>query len=63
MSSYNDLLKIQQAFSEGILDIQDVDEDTLDELIRLYKTQISGLEQSISHNKQEIVKIRKKCGF
>ena len=63
MSKYNDLLKIQQAFSDGILDIQDVDEDTLDELIKLYKMQISGLEQSINNNKQEIIKIRKKCGF
>ena len=63
MNNDSNLLKIQQAFSDGVLDVQDVDEDTLDELIRLYKTQINELEQSIDNNKQKIIKIRKKCGF
>ena len=63
LDNNENLLRLQQAFKDGVLDVEDVDEDTLDELIELYKKQISNLEQSIDSNKQEIIKIRKKCGF
>ena len=58
--SYEELIKIQTMFRDGLIKEEDLSEDVIKQLEELYKSQIKDLKQSIEKNKQEIIRIRNK---
>lgn len=58
--SYEELIKIQTMFREGLIKEEDLSEDVIKQLEELYNRQIENLKQAIEKNKQEIIRIRNK---
>ena len=61
--NYKELIQLQTMFRDGLIREEDLREEVIEDLEKLYHNQIDRLKQSIEKNKQEIIKIRKviKC--
>ncbi len=56
---YDELIKLQKKYREGKIKEEDIPEDKLNQLKKLYRKQINIIENSIKEDKKEILKIRK----
>ncbi len=57
------LLELQKAYRSGAIREQDLSEEQIKQLKKLYKTQIDFLKASVEKDKEEIIKIRKKLSI
>ena len=57
--SYEELIRLQKMYREGLIKEEDLSEEVIDALENLYNNQIDNLKKSIERDKQEIIKIRK----
>ena len=54
------LLKIQRQYDNGIINVDDLSDNQMKDLIKLYKEQISVLSKSNEERKQKLLQYRKK---
>lgn len=54
------ILKLQRDFKAGLIEEEDLSEEELDSLIKLYESQIEKTKQSIQRYKSRIVSIKSK---
>ena len=59
----SELLELQEKFRKKEIKEENIPQDKLKLLKELYNEQIKSLEEDIEHNKQEILKIRKRISI
>lgn len=59
-NEYRELLELQKKYRKGIIKEEDISEDKLEKIKKLYYAQIKYIEDLIEKDKQKIIRIKRK---